>query len=749
VGKGGARDRGRRVLIAIAAAGISAWPIAAAGSVGPVTGDITPPSLQSLALSPTTVDDSASGAWLYFTAHITDDYSGVDQGRSGATIYSPGGGAYGCANCSFLLQSGTDTDGVFQAKAYVPQGATPGTWGVSLSLYDKAGNVKNWTTSDLEAAGYPHQFTVTNSSGDATPPKLAGVQIITQTVDVSSGDSVFDVQLHATDDKSGVSMAITYLVDPKQTNGGAFPQSPYGNGTLVSGTVTDGWWDYKVVIPQHTHAGTWSLGVRLDDAAGNYVDFSPTTVAQDGYPDTFSVNSPNPDNDPPQLVSFSITPPEVDVHDSDQTVTVQAHITDNMTGVVANTIDTSLQSPIRHQDDRPMRSFQLMSGSTNDGVFQATITIPKASETGAWPIGVGMNDRVANLAMYGLWGSSLATVGALPYEVVYNIPLPPFDLRVNPGDTTALIQWQPGDDQGARITQYTVTESPQGLTASVDGSKNSLLMGGLQNGVQHSFVITATNKAGPSAPSPSASGTPQAGLPPPQPQMQPSPGGSAGPAGATTTASGQPSAGAGYWFVAADGGIFSFGDAAFFGSTGAQRLNQPIVAVAPTPDRQGYWLVGSDGGVSSFGDAAFFGSTGAQRLNQPIVGMAPTPSGHGYWLLARDGGIFSFGDAAFFGSTGAQRLNQPILGMAPTPSGHGYWFVAADGGIFAFGDARFFGSMGAVHLNQPIVGMARTPDGAGYWLVAADGGIFSFGDAGFYGSTGSIRLNRPISGMAA
>ena len=37
--------------------------------------------------------------------------------------------------------------------------------------------------------------------------------------------------------------------------------------------------------------------------------------------------------------------------------------------------------------------------------------------------------------------------------------------------------------------------------------------------------------------------------------------------------------GQGYWLVAADGGIFSFGDAAFLGSTGAIRLNQPIVAM--------------------------------------------------------------------------------------------------------------------------------------------------------------------------
>ncbi|WP_160291735.1 hypothetical protein [Acidithrix ferrooxidans] len=41
-----------------------------------------------------------------------------------------------------------------------------------------------------------------------------------------------------------------------------------------------------------------------------------------------------------------------------------------------------------------------------------------------------------------------------------------------------------------------------------------------------------------------------------------------------------------------------------------------------TPDGKGYWLVASDGGVFCFGDAAFYGSTGAMKLNKPIVDMA-------------------------------------------------------------------------------------------------------------------------------
>jgi hypothetical protein len=89
--------------------------------------------------------------------------------------------------------------------------------------------------------------------------------------------------------------------------------------------------------------------------------------------------------------------------------------------------------------------------------------------------------------------------------------------------------------------------------------------------------------------------------------------------------------------------------------------------MAATPTGGGYHLVAADGGIFAFGDAPFYGSMGGQVLNQPIVGMAtPTPKSRavsagtttvptppvaspGYWLVASDGGIFSF-DTPFYGS---------------------------------------------------------------------------------------------------
>ena len=81
------------------------------------------------------------------------------------------------------------------------------------------------------------------------------------------------------------------------------------------------------------------------------------------------------------------------------------------------------------------------------------------------------------------------------------------------------------------------------------------------------------------------------------------------------------------------------------------------------PDGKGYWFVASDGGIFSFGDAPFDGSTGNLHLNQPVVGMTATPDGKGYWFVASDGGIFSFGDAGFAGSLGGSGVTD-VAGMS-------------------------------------------------------------------------------------
>jgi hypothetical protein len=75
---------------------------------------------------------------------------------------------------------------------------------------------------------------------------------------------------------------------------------------------------------------------------------------------------------------------------------------------------------------------------------------------------------------------------------------------------------------------------------------------------------------------------------------------------------------------------------------GGQPLDASVVGVTATPDGQGYWLVGSDGGVFAFGDAGFYGSTGGTVGAGEAIGLIPNALGAGYALVRTTGAATSF-----------------------------------------------------------------------------------------------------------
>ena len=91
--------------------------------------------------------------------------------------------------------------------------------------------------------------------------------------------------------------------------------------------------------------------------------------------------------------------------------------------------------------------------------------------------------------------------------------------------------------------------------------------------------------------------------------------------------------------------------------------------MSATPSGKGYILLGADGGIFTFGNAHFYGSTGNMRLNARVLDLAITANGKGYWFVAADGGVFTFGNARFHGSTGALRLAAPVMSMTSATTG--------------------------------------------------------------------------------
>ncbi len=136
-------------------------------------------------------------------------------------------------------------------------------------------------------------------------------------------------------------------------------------------------------------------------------------------------------------------------------------------------------------------------------------------------------------------------------------------------------------------------------------------------------------------------------------------------------------------------------------------LNKPIVGMITGPAGAGYFLVASDGGIFSFGTAPFYGSLGGLTLKNPIVAAAATPTDNGYWFTDTAGLVSNFGSADYYGSA-PPNLFRPIVGMAEAPGNgtfvggtypsgaYGYDISYAQCGNFPTGDHQ----IGIVQVGQ-------------------------------------------------
>ncbi len=97
--------------------------------------------------------------------------------------------------------------------------------------------------------------------------------------------------------------------------------------------------------------------------------------------------------------------------------------------------------------------------------------------------------------------------------------------------------------------------------------------------------------------------------------------------------------------------------------------------MAATPQGIGYWLVASDGGIFTFGNAPFLGSRGAPGSTPPSSAWPAPRAGPGTGWWPPTAASSPSGTPPFLGSEGGTPLAAPAVGMAATPTGDGYWLV--------------------------------------------------------------------------
>ncbi len=61
--------------------------------------------------------------------------------------------------------------------------------------------------------------------------------------------------------------------------------------------------------------------------------------------------------------------------------------------------------------------------------------------------------------------------------------------------------------------------------------------------------------------------------------------------------------------------------------------------MSPRRSGGGYWLVAQDGGIFTYGSARFYGSAAGAMAGQAAVGMVASPKDDGYWIASQWGGV--------------------------------------------------------------------------------------------------------------
>ncbi|HKZ79572.1 MAG TPA: hypothetical protein VJ124_14950 [Pyrinomonadaceae bacterium] len=157
------------------------------------------------------------------------------------------------------------------------------------------------------------------------------------------------------------------------------------------------------------------------------------------------------DTTPPTLVSFSFTPSAIDTTAAQQPVTVTMRVTDDLAGAFPALL--SFVSPSGRQGQAILTGeFNLIFGTSLDGVWQATLNFPQFTESGAWTVsGLLLNDLAGNSVAL-----NAATLQALGFPVTLSVTSTP--------DTT------PPQLVGLRLTPSAVDVSAgvQDVTVELD-----------------------------------------------------------------------------------------------------------------------------------------------------------------------------------------------------------------------------------------------------------------------------------------
>ena len=402
--------------------------VALAASGKAQVSDTTPPVLVGVVpISPNSVDVSTGAKSVTVTTHVTDDLSGVSSVCQVFT--SPSGNQHTLTSCSSRV-SGTALDGIYSASIQIPRYVEAGVWNLDqFSAFDNAGNRLFYSTSNLQALGFPTALLVTSSPADTHAPLVTSLSIVAPATDLSSGPANVTITIGLSDDLSGVDLTrfIGFEMVLASPTGKQQQYIAKEDFHLLSGTNLNGTYQITHSFPQYSEAGLWSVSnIALVDAVGNQTSLPKSSLQAQGFNVSFTVISSQQDLQPPQITGLTFTPSTIDTSLGAKPVVVQMTLTDDLAGVDFSPDNPSVStehgivfsSPSGQQSQACCYfppTFTLFPGTRTNGTWTDTITFPQFSEAGTWTARIiSLKDSVNNSLSF---SSSDLQLRGLPFQL--------------------------------------------------------------------------------------------------------------------------------------------------------------------------------------------------------------------------------------------------------------------------------------------------------------------------------------------
>lgn len=348
--------------------------------------DVEAPKLDELGIEPTSIDTSAAPQTVTLHAHITDNLSGF---KAGSVYFRSPSGKQQAPGFEFKRVSGSETNGGYEIPVSFKQFSETGAWNIAvIRLTDKAGNERELAPKQIEELGLQHTVLVNaaETGEDTQPPEIDELAIEPTEIDTSGGKQSVVVTAVITDDLSGFDGGTLKFFSPSGEQG--VDTSEFKR---VAGNANEGVYQLTLTFPQGSESGAWNISsVFLVDQIGNGAFLQSAQIEEEGFPHTVFVKGGEgeeeeggEDVEAPQIEKLLIEPNTVDPSEGEQTVSLFAHITDDVSGL--KEVRVAFVSPSGKQSTQGFAN-EPLEGSTTNGSFKIPVSFKQFSEGGIWTI---------------------------------------------------------------------------------------------------------------------------------------------------------------------------------------------------------------------------------------------------------------------------------------------------------------------------------------------------------------------------